>query len=329
MATRKDVAEQANVSISVVSRVMNDSGYVAKAKREAVLQAAEELNFRPDPVATSLKSGKTRQILFYRGALSNIYQLELYRGMEDRAQEAGYIVFMAGDLPIKQIQGMMIDGVILPIELSFNSGYIRYLQKYHLPHVLLGSGDAIPKNTYTVTVDTGVGMRKILSYLQSKGHRFIAYVGGHDIHSAEPRNIAFNEVMGSVYGNKLNHYMLGSSAFKAGDYYRIGEQAANLFVERKLDATAVACFNDDIAISFCHGLRRLGYRIPEDLSVTGMDGLIMGEFSAPPLTSLSTNAYELGRACIQLILDILEGKQPAHEHHLPTLLIERESVLAI
>ncbi|MDR2070507.1 MAG: LacI family DNA-binding transcriptional regulator [Treponema sp.] len=69
MANRKDVAKRANVSITVVSRVMSKRGYVSKEKREAVLRAAEELNYRPSPVARSLQNGRTRQIFFYRGNL--------------------------------------------------------------------------------------------------------------------------------------------------------------------------------------------------------------------------------------------------------------------
>jgi DNA-binding LacI/PurR family transcriptional regulator len=73
MANRKDVALKANVSITVVSRVMSNMGYVSQEKREAVLRAAEELNYRPSPVARSLQNGQTRQILFYRGYISSAY----------------------------------------------------------------------------------------------------------------------------------------------------------------------------------------------------------------------------------------------------------------
>jgi DNA-binding LacI/PurR family transcriptional regulator len=333
MVTRKDVAKLANVSITVVSRVINNSGYVSHVKREAVLQAVEELKYRPNPVAASLKNGKTRQILFYRGGLSNIYHLELYRGMEDRAQEAGYIVFMSGDLHIKQIQGMMMDGIILAFEAFVYSEYVRYIQKYRLPYVIVGYGESIPKDIYSVMVDTRKGMREILAYLRGKGHHRIAYAGENIPRTEEPRNATFRAVMGSYYGKKLDRYLLGSdktsTGDKAGDYYQIGKIAAEQFVERRLDATAVACFNDDIAVSFCRRIRQLGYRIPEDISITGFDGLIMGEYQQPALTSLSLNTYEHGRACTRIILDMIEGKQPPHTRRISTQLIERESVLSI
>lgn len=333
MITRKDVAKRANVSITVVSRVMNNSGYVSGAKREAVLQAAEELKYRPNPVAASLKKGRTRQILFYRGNLSNIYHLELYRGMEDLAQEEGYIVFMAGDLHIARIRGMMMDGIILAFQAFVYSEYVRYIQKYRLPYVIIGYGEPMPKDMYSVSVDTRKGMKEVLAYLRAKGHRRIAYAGEDILRTAEPRNAAFRNIMGDYYGKELNRYLLGSARAskgnKAGDYYEIGEMAAEQFAERKLDATAVACFNDDVAVSFCRRARRLGYRIPKDISITGFDGLIMGEYCEPALTSLSLNTYEHGRACTRIILDMLEGKEPPHRHRIPTRLIERESVLAI
>jgi DNA-binding LacI/PurR family transcriptional regulator len=333
MVTRKDVAKLANVSITVVSRVINNSGYVSDAKREAVLQAAEELKYRPNPVAASLKKGRTRQILFYRGNLSNIYHLELYRGMEDLAQEEGYIVFMAGDLHIARIRGMMMDGIILAFQAFAYSEYVRYIQKYRLPYVIAGYGESIPKDVYSVMVDTRKGMKEILAYLQRKGHRRVAYAGEDLLRTVEPRNAAFRSIMGRYYGKELNRYLLGSSKSskenKAEDYYEIGEMAAKQFAERKLDATAVACFNDDIAVSFCRRARRLGYRIPEDISITGFDGLIMGEYFEPALTSLSLNTYEHGGACTRNILDMIEGRQIPHIRQISTHLIERESVLSI
>jgi DNA-binding LacI/PurR family transcriptional regulator len=330
MANRKDVALKANVSITVVSRVMSNTGYVSKEKREAVLRAAEELKYRPSPVARSLQNGRTRQILFYRGYISSAYYLELHRGMMDYAERQGYLVCISGDLHIERIGEMLTDGLILPTEAYARPEYLRYLRKYHMPHVVIGYGEYISKNVYTVTVDTGHAMREMLEYLRERGHRRIAFVDGNDVRPEGPRNAAFRSMMTEIYRGKLGHYILTASEIdqQAGSdaFYLIGRASADQFAQRKLDATAVVCFNDDVAVGFYSRIVKLGYRIPEDLSITGFDGLALGEYLNPALTSMSLKPFEHGQKCAEVILDVLRGKRPGYKHSVDFALIERESV---
>jgi DNA-binding LacI/PurR family transcriptional regulator len=102
--------------------------------------------------------------------------------------------------------------------------------------------------------------------------------------------------------------------------------AAELFVGRKLDATAAVCFNDDMAVGFCHRISRLGRRIPEDVSVASFDGLVSGEYMSPALTSMGLNPFEHGKKCVEVILKMLGGEEPGYKHHIDFSLIERESV---
>jgi DNA-binding LacI/PurR family transcriptional regulator len=333
MANRKDVALKANVSITVVSRVMSNTGYVSKDKREAVLRAAEELNYRPSPVARSLQNGQTCQILFYRGYISSAYYLELHRGMMDYAEKQGYLVCISGDLHIERIGKMLIDGLILPTEAYARPEYMKYLRKYHMSYVVIGYGEYIPKNVYSVTVDTGHAMREILKYLRERGHRRIAFIDGNDVRPEGPRNAAFRSMMTEIYRGRLEHYVLTAPQIgqKAGSdaFYLIGRAAAEQFVQRKLDATAVVCFNDDVAVGFYSRIVKLGYRIPDDLSITGFDGLALGEYLSPALTSMSLKPFEHGQKCAEVILDILQNKLPGYKHSVDFSLVERESVRSL
>ncbi|MDR2159835.1 MAG: LacI family transcriptional regulator [Treponema sp.] len=331
MANRKDVAEKAKVSMTVVSRVMNNTGYVSGEKREAVLKAAEALNYRPSPVARSLKRGQTRQILFYRGDLSNTYYIELHRGMIDYAEKMGYLVYISGNLPIERIGSLMMDGIILPSEAYARPEYLGYLRKYRMPYVVIGYGDYIPKNVYSVTVDTGLAMGEIMAYLKGKGHRRIAFANGHGYNNnlVESRYAAFRAMMEPVYKTRLEQYILSTPETireANDDLYRIGSMAADLFVERKLDATAVVSFDDDVAAGFYHRIHRLGRRIPEDISVASFDGLASGEYMSPPLTSMGLNPFEHGKKCVEVIVAMLQGKKPGYRHRIGFSLVERESV---
>jgi DNA-binding LacI/PurR family transcriptional regulator len=331
MANRKDVAKRANVSITVVSRVMSNTGYVSKEKREAVLKAAEELKYRPSPVAKSLQKGQTRQILFYRGYISSAYYLELHRGMMDYAEQQGYLVCISGDLHIERIGELLMDGIILPTEAYARPEYLGYLRKYRMPYVVIGYGNYISKNVYSVTVDTGLAMRKMVEYLRQKGHRRIAFVDGNDVRPEGPRNAAFRSMAAEIYHDRLEDYILTApktgQGLGADAFYAIGSAAAEQFARKKLDVSAVICFNDDVAVGFYSRISKLGYRIPKDISVTGFDGLALGEYLSPALTSMGLNPFEHGRKCAEVILDLLQGKKPGYKHIIEFSLIERRSVL--
>jgi DNA-binding LacI/PurR family transcriptional regulator len=255
MATRNDVAQQARVSTAVVSRVMTNTGYVSKDKRAAVLKAAKELNYRPNSVARSLQRGQTRQILFYWGRLSNAYFLELHRGMMDYAENRDYLVCISGTSPMERLDDIMMDGLILPSEVYARPKYIQYLRKYRMPCVIIGYGDYIPRNVYSVTVDTNHAMRDIINYLRGKGHSRIAFANGDDPRHNSARYKGFSDMMRAVYGEKLENYVLSSTGeldVIHDTLCRYGVMAADIFDQRKLDATAVVCFNDDVALGFCH-----------------------------------------------------------------------------
>jgi DNA-binding LacI/PurR family transcriptional regulator len=334
MATRKDVAKQANVSTAVVSRVMSNTGYVSKDKRAAVLKAAENLNYRPSPVARSLQRGQTRQIIFYRGNLSNTYFLELHRGMIEYAEKMGYLVCISGTLPIERIGDVMMDGLILPTEFYAQRQYIQYFRKYRIPYLIIGYGDYIPKNIYSVTVDTGRAMEKIIAYLREKGHSRIAFASGNDPRGISPRCKVFCTMMKAIYKGKLENYVLNSAQLGKTEivydvFCRHGKMAAELFAQRKLDATAVVCFNDDVALGFYRRIGQLGYRIPRDISVIGFDGLVTGEYMNPSLTSMGLDPFEHGKSCAEMMINLINGVPITHKRTIEPCLIERESVLVL
>ena len=116
MITRKEIAARANVSVSVVSRALNNSGYVEGEKKRLILEIADELGYRPNPVAMSLMNQRTKQIMYYCRELENAYNIQLYEGMLEEAQKHDYMVVMHGKLDFDSIRNLMVDGLILPSE---------------------------------------------------------------------------------------------------------------------------------------------------------------------------------------------------------------------
>lgn len=349
MVTRKDIAERANVSVSVVSRALNNSGYVTAEKKKKILQIAEELGYHPNPVAMSLMKQRTKQILFYCRELENAFNIELYEGMLEAAQQQGYMVVIHGNLDFKSVRSLMVDGIILPNE-AITEVYLKDIGKnYYLPVVTASYGNSFSfyKSVPIIECNLWEGMRMALQYLWDKGHRKIAMVMPYDIGNENARTLAWREFMRYEIDSGLEQYYFGINkigllndsrvmSFREEensdniaipeDFFGKGSLAAEIFQERNTDATAVICFNDEMALGFCKQLRRLGYSIPKDLSVMGIDGIYSRRYMDILLTTLTLHAKKQGMRCVEVLLDIINGRKTKYVTHIPMKILEGESV---
>ena len=181
--TRKDIARLAGVSVSVVSRALNNSGYVKKESKEKILQIAQELGYAPNPVAMSLQQRRTHQILYYCSDLHNAFNTDIYIGMMQEASKRNYMVVLNGDINFEQIHETMVDGLILQNE-SHAEEYDRVCGKnYYLPTVSASYGKrpTLAHSIPFVEWDLYQAMEKAVSYLREKGHRKIAYLSAHPL----------------------------------------------------------------------------------------------------------------------------------------------------
>lgn len=353
MVTRKDIARKANVSVSVVSRALNNSGYVEAEKKQRILQIAEEMGYHPNPVAMSLASQRTKQILFYCKDLRNAFNIELYEGMMEAAQKQGYMVVVNGSLEFDQIRSMMVDGVIFPNE-SIAGVYIDDVGKnYYLPAVSASFENVNAKGKFSksmpcINCDLWEGSERLFQYLWLRGHRRIALVTPYHMESqTDVRIVAWKSFTRYDLGERQKEYYIGINGEELPDeprlqnfpeeqhigdiriadsFFEKGELAAEIFHERHLDATAVVCFNDETALGFMKGIKKLGYRIPEDVSVTGFDGVYARRYSQQTLTTLSMFPHKQGYKCVEVLLDMIQGKKVKYVTHIPVKILEGETV---
>ena len=352
MVTRKDIAQRAGVSVSVVSRALNNSGYVEEEKKRKILMIAEQMGYHPNPVAMSLMTQRTKQILFYCRELENAFNIEVYEGMLEVAKKHDYMVVVHGKLDFKSVRSIMVDGLILPSE-KITDVYLKGAGKnYNLPVVSASYGDSISfvKSVPVVECDLWEGTRMILQYLWDRGHRKIAMIMPYELENANARTCAYKEFMQYELGEKMREYYFGIS--KRGlindervmnfmeekiqdnitipeDFFGKGMLAAEIFRERKCDATAALCFNDDMALGFYRGLKKLGYGIPEDVSIVGIDGIYARKYADLFLTSLKLNPRMQGARCMEVLLDVLQGKKVKYVTRIPLCVEEGESVRTI
>ena len=338
--TRKDIAELCEVSISVVSRALNNSGYVEESKRKKIIATAERLGYVPQPVATSLQERRTKQLLYYCKDLNNEYYLDMYRGMCQAANERGYLVTVSGVMAFERIKDTMVDGIIMPNE-DMTSYYMKKGGKnYYLPIVSASFCNVadIPKSVPLVETDMYKAMEIALNYLNSTGHKIIAYGFPYDMDNPNSRYLAYKDYIRKVIGNAgWENYVLaihknamkndprivpfsedlpGHSMYQEEDFFGKGKLAAQIFMERKLDATAVICFNDEFAIGMIRGFQELDVKVPDQISVMGIDGTGTRKYLSPTLTTINMFPQKQGQECANILIDMIEKTNKRYMVHI-------------
>lgn len=335
--------------MSVVSRALNNSGYVDAKKRERILQIAEEMGYHPNPVAMSLMSQRTKQILFYCKELKNAFNIELYEGMLEAAQKQDYMMVINGSVDFQNVRSIMADGIVLPNE-AIAEMYLDGIGKnYYLPAVVASYGRQVTFSRAIPRVDCNLwkGAEKMLQYLWDRGHQKIAMVTSYDLDNDEARILVWKDFMKYELGDQMERYYFGINSRslsmdqrvmdfpeekRSGDlkipenFFEKGELGAEIFHERKTDATAVLCFNDEMALGFCKRLRKLGYRIPEDISVASFDGVYSRRYSDKNLTTLAMNPKKQGSKCVEVLLDMINGRKFKYVSDIRANILEGDTV---
>ena len=347
--TRKDIAKLAGVSVSVVSRTLNNSGYVAEEKKKRILEIANDLHYVTHPVAMSLQQATTKQILFYCKELHNAFNIDLYTGMLEGAKNYGYMVLINGNLEFDDIRNTMVDGIIFQNEALASRYAKEYGKNYYMPAVTASFSEPVdpPRSVPVIEWDVSESMNKAIAYLRKKGHRKIAYASPYSYGDNNGRSNSWKRNMRYVFRDNLENYYLDISSLTKEKFsstywldelahfryeetfYDKGELAADIFWKRKLDATAVICFNDEFAIGLIQGLQKKGYCIPEDLSVMSFDASFRGHSFSPIITSIAPDNKKYGSNLATLLIRYINGEKISYFTRQPVYIREGESVKAV
>jgi LacI family repressor for deo operon, udp, cdd, tsx, nupC, and nupG len=347
--TRKDIAKLAGVSVSVVSRTLNNSGYVAEEKKKRILEIANDLHYVPHPVAMSLQQARTKQILFYCKDLHNAFNIDLYTGMLEGAKDYGYMVLINGNLEFDDIRNTMVDGIIFQNEALASRYAKEYGKNYYMPAVTASFSEPVdpPKAVPVIEWDVSESMDKAIAYLRKKGHRKIAYASPYPYSDNNGRSNSWKRNMRYVFRDTLENYYLDISSLTEQKYsstywldersrlsyeetfYDKGGLAADIFLGRKLDATAILCFNDEFATGLIQRLEKRGYRIPEDLSVMSFDASFHGRSFSPIITSIAPDNKKFGSDLATLLIRYINGEKISYFTRQPVHIREGESVKAV
>lgn len=350
--TRKDVAIKAGVSVSVVSRAINNSGYVEKEKREKILRIAKEMGYVPNPVAMALQQRKTKQLLFYCNDLTGACFNQMYHGMSREAEKRGYHVFASiNNKDFDLVKHTMVDGVLFNTE-DVAQRYAETVGKnYYLPAVAASFQPAITyaKSMPSVIIDNYEVINKTIDYLMKKGHRKIGFVMPFGKGYPFDRFRYWRERMVLEIGEDCMKYLINigeedldlnkrvdpelinyyneSDGFQYFDLVGLGRTAAHNYLNMTEKPSVFICYNDDIAIGMMEELKSHNIRIPEELSIMGIDGIYLRNHHTPMLTTISLFPDRQGALCANILIDIIEGKKYKYVNYASYKIIEGETVM--
>ena len=338
MVTREDVANKAGVSVSAVSRTMNGRGYVAKEKKEAILNAVKELGYRPNPLSNSLKIRQTFQLCYFTVNIFNSFYMDSFNFMSEQAAKRGYSMFLLNHFNADQMRHLLMDGMILSNEADALEFQDVLGEQFYLPLVSTSFGLPVIKTRRIpyIDVDTYNAMEMALDYLFKMGHHKIAYGTPYSLKNQgtiQSRNVAFENIMRPVYGKKLSDYILCTNRdtgkknmYTQESFFEEGMNTADLFIQSGCNATGIVCFNDEFALGFMNRMIRMGYRVPEDISIVGIDGVSKRKYTSPLLTSVALNIKEQAYKGVDTLIDIIDGKRVSSVTSISPYLLEGESV---
>lgn len=324
MATIRDVAKKAGVSIATVSRVINNKGKIKQETEANVRAAMEALDYTPNKVAQGLSNQRSNAIAFILPSISNPFFPEMARAVEDVAQKNGYHVFICNtdderEKVLNYLDNLAthyVDGIIL------NSHVIKEaeLKKIRKNNVSIVMMDRVldHKETTTFTVKNREGGRMATKHLLDVGCKRIAHISGVvDIPPARDRMWGYLDVVGELPWYAPSY--ISRSDFTVEGGYR---SAKELFM-RHPEIDGVFAGNDLMAIGALRAAHEWGKSIPNELSIVGFDGIDMSALTTPPITTIQQPIYELGELAMTELLAHMNKK----EHQAKTLELDVELVI--
>lgn len=330
MVTIKDVARHANVSITTVSRVLNQTEHAVNPEtRERVLSVIKELGFYPNAMARGLHQNKTKTIGLIVQDISNPYYPSIVRGVEDAAQELGYTVILANAYRsrerttkyLKVFREKRVDGIIFT-----GGGAVKdaaeenFFERNSVATVVIGK--SCNAKLPSVQVNNVQASREACEHLIRLGHKQIVTVTGpEDSTTAVDRLEGYRQAL-IAHEIPYREELILRSNFEFEGGYKAVEKIPEI---GKNNATAIFAQNDMMAIGIMKALQEKGFKVPEDVAVVGFDNIPLASFVTPMLSTVAVPIYELGRTAMRIMSDLQSGHEVSRITTLPTKLLVRQS----
>ena len=333
----EDIANTIGVSKTLVSMVLNGNGDkngIKKETQEKVITLCNELNYKPNQMARSLRLGKTHTIGLIVADISNAFYAKMARNIEDYCNKFGYnLIICSSDEKdakeasiIKMLKEKQVDGLIISSTLVDNTE-IQALKNEKYPFVLVDRYFPEIQNTNFVVIDNYQGAFNAVNHLVKNGHKNIAMLSISPAHitSVKDRNRGYSDALKKA-GINTDHYLLCQIPFENI------EQGVELEIKKILTyqqkVTAILAVNQNIAIAAVKTLAKLNVNIPEEISLISFDDLPFFEIMNPTITAVAQPLDTICMNAVKILMAEINDKENTVEKKqlvLPTELIIRNS----
>lgn len=329
MATVKDVARAAGVSLGTVSNVLNGKESVKPESREKVYQAIEKLGFQYNMTASALRTKATKNVGLIIPTIVNPYYPELARGVEDEVRKMGCTLFLCNSDREEEKERQYInallsrgtDGLIL-VKTRLPQQELEQL-RLRTALVLVDYKSEAGEAFCIVNVNDTDGVVQGMGILEDYGHNRIAYISGLlDAYSSRCRMNAYKNCLKKRGIDYRPDYVV------FGDYsWSSGYEAARKLLSLEKPPTAIFAANDIMAMGAMKAAAETGIPVPKELSIIGFDDIEMSELCSPALTTIHQPKYQVGLEAVRILMQSL-NKQVYYEEQIwmDTSLVCRESV---
>jgi DNA-binding LacI/PurR family transcriptional regulator len=318
-----DIAREAGVSATTVSKVINNTGKISDKTRKKILQIMDDLDYRPNVLASAMKGKSTYTIALLIPDIENPIYAEYVKHIEERGQELGYNIVMCNterdpekeSRHIALLRQKQVDGFIIAARFS-NEELLLKLMKDQIP-VALFAFERSEFSIDSVTVDDFLGGYQATVHLLSLGHKRIGVIAEDSISSIE-RIRGFRQAIAN-HGLEIDEslILIGDASIEGA------ELQAGKLLDRKQRPTAIFGYNDLSAIGAMQAARERGINIPDELSVIGFDNTYLCKIAVPKLSSVAMPVHDLGKNVMDLLIKKIEGVESAKQRirMLPELVI--------
>lgn len=311
--TIKDIAKKANVSITTVSRVLNNKTEgIGDETRRNVLKIIDEMGYQPNRIARSLITNKTNTIGLIIPDIRNPFFPELVRGVEDVANSKQYNVFLCNtdgnnekeEEALKLMIEKNVDGLVLAHSYDKpNKSFRNLLTKHNIPVVLIDRG-LNDERFSGVFIDNETAGYLATKHLIELNHRKIACITGpNHINNSHER------LKGYLKAHFEENIPINKDFILTGDYQMEGGYKAGKKILESKNVTAIFALNDLMAFGVYQAAMELDINIPDDLSVVGFDNIKYNQLLHPKLTTIEQSVYEMGETATRFLFENIQEDQ--------------------
>jgi LacI family transcriptional regulator len=333
--TIKDIAKALGLSTSTVSRALRGSYEISPETKKLVLEYAEKFNYRPNPIALSLKERKSHSIGVIISEIANHFFSEAINGIESIAYNRGYHVIISQShesyereiVNVRHLSSRSVDGLLVSLSAETSDiGHFKELHEKGLPLVFF---DRITEeiDTHKVIANNYKGAYDVTEHLIRSGYKKIAHIT-----SSAHLSITKERLAGYKAALTDNDITINESYIKycnhGGKVLKEIEDAVTSLLKLKNKPDAIFAASDRLATSSLSIFKKIGIKTPDDIAFAGFTNSSLVELLNPPLTAVKQPAFEMGQIATELLIQLIESKRPVTTFEtkvLPTELCIRES----